>query len=78
MIFRIGPDRAHPLHFTRPQLLLPVLLPVLFLSLLCISGMKLGWNLFLLVFWALSFEMITFQPLIVLGLHFHKNNLTAD
>ncbi len=52
---RIGPDRAYPLHFTHPQLLLlPVLLPVL----------KLGWNLFLLVFWALSFEMITFQPLI--------------
>ncbi len=52
---RIGPDRAYPLHFTRPQLLLllPVLLPV-----------KLGWNLFLLVFWALSFEMIAFQPLI--------------
>ncbi len=75
MIFRIGPDRAHPLHFTRPQLMLTVLLlPVL----LCISGMKLVWNLFLLVFWALSFEMITFQPLIVLGLHFHKNNLTAD
>ncbi len=23
-----------------------------------------GWNLFLLLFWALSFEMITFQPLI--------------
>ncbi len=66
---RIGPDRAYPLHFTRLQLLL--LLPVLLLlpslcvlSLLCISGMKLGWNLFLLVFWALSFEMITFQPLI--------------
>ncbi len=36
----------------------------LFLSLLCISGMKLGWNLFLLVFLALSFEIITFQPLI--------------
>ena len=49
-IFRIGPDRAYPLHFTRPQLLL---LPLL-----------LGWNLFLLVFLALSFEMITFQPLI--------------
>ncbi len=26
---RIGPDRAYPLHFTRPQLLLPVLLPLL-------------------------------------------------
>ncbi len=50
LIFRIGPDRAYPLHFTRPQLLLPVLLLLPFLSLLCISGMKLGWNLFLLVF----------------------------
>ncbi len=30
-VIRIGPDRAYPLHFTRPQLLLllPVLLPVL-------------------------------------------------
>ncbi len=40
-IFRIGPDRAYPLHFTRPQLLLllllPVLLPVLLLlPLLCV------------------------------------------
>ena len=67
---RIGPDKAYPLHFTHPQLLLLLpLLPLLcvcemFLSLLCISGMELGWNLFLLVFWALSFEMITFQPLI--------------
>ncbi len=34
---RIGPDRAYPLHFTRPQLLLlPVLLPVLLLPLLCV------------------------------------------
>ncbi len=32
-VIRIGPDRAYPLHFTRPQLLLllPVLLPVLLL-----------------------------------------------
>ena len=30
VLIRIGPDRAYPLHFTRPQLLLlPVLLPVL-------------------------------------------------
>ncbi len=35
-LIRIGPDRAYPLHFTRPQLLLllllPVLLPLLFPS----------------------------------------------
>ncbi len=55
---RIGPDRAYPLHFTHPQLLL--LLPLL---------LKLGWNLALLVFWALSFEMITFQPLISFTFH---------
>ncbi len=55
---RIGPDRAYPLHFTLSQLLL---------QLLTFSGRKLGCNLFLLVFWALSFEMITFQPLVSFG-----------
>ncbi len=37
-VIRIGPDRAYPLHFTRPQLvLLPVLLPVLLLlPVLCV------------------------------------------
>ncbi len=69
-IIRIGPDRAYPLHFTHPELLL---LPV-FLSLLCISGMELGWNLFLLVFQALSFEMITFQSLIF-GLLFLRSGI---
>ncbi len=31
-VFRIGPDRAYPLHFTRPQLLLPVLLLLLLIT----------------------------------------------
>ncbi len=40
VFIRIGPDRAYPLHFTRPQLLLPVL-PLL--PLLCVleTGLRL-------------------------------------
>ncbi len=124
-VIRIGPDRAYPLHFTRPQLvLLPVLLPVLLLlPVLCVYetgfewralfimltlmidcwnitmkqhyvnvnyhkhgciwyiymlpihltlpqlyyiwGMELGRNPFLFCIWALSFEIIKFQPLIL-------------
>ena len=59
---RIGPDRAYPLHFTHPQLLL-LLLPVLPLLCVCETGFelrgvwsitdkndgKMGWNLFLFV-----------------------------
>ncbi len=45
-IIRTGPDRAYPLHFTRPQLLLlPVLLPVLLLPvlpLLCVRETGFG------------------------------------
>ncbi len=42
-LIRIGPDRAYPLHFTRPQLLLPVL-PVL-LPLLCVCEITFEqWN----------------------------------
>ncbi len=57
-IFRIGPDRAYPLHLTHPQLLL--------LSLLCVhpSTIAAAAFAFLLPFWALSFEIMTFQPLI--------------
>ncbi len=63
LYIRIGPDRAYPLHFTHPQLLLPVL-PVLILY---ISPTRncCCCHCFFLPFWALSFEMITFQPLIL-------------
>ncbi len=52
---RIGPDRAYPLHFTHPQLLLPVLLPVL-----------LGQNLFLFVFEPYPLKLSNFRPLIII------------
>ncbi len=57
---RIGPDRAYPLHFTPSQLL------QLLHTECAIAAMKLERNSFLLPFWALSFEMITFQPLIII------------
>ena len=51
-VVRIGPDRAYPLHFTHPQLLLLLLLLPVLPLLYCT--------------WALSFEIIEFQPLISL------------
>ncbi len=61
---RIGPDRAYPLHFTRPQLLLLLLLPVLLLPLLCVCEQKWwedGIESVSFCFWALSFEIIKFH-----------------
>ena len=54
---RIGHDRAYPLHFTLPQL------PQLLLQLL-LQMMEDRMEYVSFSFWALSFEIIKFQPLI--------------
>ncbi len=70
-IIRIGPDRAYPLHFTRPHLLL--LLPVLLDDK---NDGRMGWNLFLFVFEPYPLELSNCMPLI--QFEFNSNQIRSN